>query len=166
MGLTAEVVARTEEDTLVLEIRGAALKDGARGDVAGLVIGRKGATLDALQYLAAKVLGRHGAPGVRVVVDAEGYRERRREALVALAKEMAAHVLRTGEIEETDLLPAHERRIVHLACADIQGVTTRSEGDGDVKRLLVLPAGPSGEIDGNRGPRGGGSDPDDNFGNR
>ena len=165
MGLVAEVVPQLDGDTLTLEIRGAALREGSQGggaaDVSGLVIGRKGATLDALQYLASKVLGRHGAPGLRVVVDAEGYRGRRREALVAMAQQMAQRVLRTGEVLETDPLPAHERRVVHLACAEIQGVTTRSEGEGDLKRLLVLP-GEGGEIDGNRGPRGpGGGGPGD-----
>ncbi|HEV8320437.1 MAG TPA: R3H domain-containing nucleic acid-binding protein [Myxococcota bacterium] len=135
MGLEAEVVARLEGDTITVEVRGVA------EEVAGLVIGRKGATLDALQYLAGKVLGRIGAPGIRVVVDAEGYRGRRAAALAVQARQMAQKVLETGEAASTEPLPAHERRIIHLTCAEIAGVTTRSEGDGDLKRLIVLPGG-------------------------
>ena len=100
------------------------------GDDLGLLIGRHGQTIDAIQYLANALAYRaHGDDRKEVVVDAAGYRERRRETLEALAMRSAERAVSTGEPVELEPMSSIERRIVHLRLQDEPGVSTRSEGD-------------------------------------
>ena len=110
------------------------------GDDLGLLIGRHGQTIDAIQYLANAIAYRHYGDGRKdVVVDAAGYRERRRETLEALAMRSAESVRATGEPVELEPMSSIERRIVHLRLEDEPGVTTQSEGEEPYRYLVVLP---------------------------
>ena len=117
------------------------LKGSLRGDDVGLFIGRRGQTIDAVQHLAQRIVFREGPSPVRVVVDADGYRQRRAESLQAEAKAAAEEALRTGRPVELEPMPAAERRIVHEYLRELDGVETHSEGDEPERRLVVSPLG-------------------------
>jgi spoIIIJ-associated protein len=106
----------------------------------GLLIGRHGQTIDAIQYLCNAILARGGA-GVSVVVDAAGYRARREATLGSLATSAAEQALRTGERVELEPMTAVERKIVHLTLQDFAGVETTSEGTEPNRFVVVFPAG-------------------------
>ena len=109
-------------------------------DVA-LLIGRHGQTIDALQYLLNAIAHRtYGDERKEVVVDAAGYRERRRATLESLALRVAAQVRDTGEAEELEPMTAVERKVVHLRLKDVEGVETTSEGTEPNRYVVVFPA--------------------------
>jgi spoIIIJ-associated protein len=108
------------------------------GDDLGLLIGRHGQTIDAIQYLANVVAWRaYGDDRKDVVIDAAGYRERRRATLESLALRSAERAKTTGEPVELDPMTSIERRIVHLCLQDLPGVSTRSEGDEPYRYVVV-----------------------------
>ncbi len=110
------------------------------GDDLGLLIGRHGQTIDAIQYLANVIAWReHGDDRKDVVVDAAGYRERRRETLETLAARTAERVKASGEPVELEPMSSIERRIVHLRLQDVVGVSTRSEGEEPYRYVVVDP---------------------------
>ena len=109
------------------------------GDDLGLFIGRRGQTIDAVQHLAQRIVFPEGPSPVRVVIDADGYRERRAEALRADADDAAEEALRSGEPVELDPMPPSERRIVHEYLRDRGDVETHSEGDEPDRYLVVSP---------------------------
>lgn len=109
------------------------------GDL-GLFIGRHGATIDAVQHLAQRVAQRAGALDVRVVVDAEGYRERRRNALERQADRAAHDAVRGARPVALDAMTASERKLVHEYLRDRDDVNTYSEGDEPDRHLVVAPA--------------------------
>lgn len=115
------------------------LTGSVEGDDLGLFIGRGGQTIDAVQHLAQRIVFRGGAPEVRVVIDADGYRKRREEALRSIAADAAEESLRSGEAIELDPMPASERRIVHEYLRERGGVQTHSEGDEPERYLVVEP---------------------------
>jgi spoIIIJ-associated protein len=115
------------------------LRGNLRGDDVGLFIGRRGQTIDAVQHLAQRIVFHEGPSGVRIVIDADGYRERRAEALRADADDAAEETLRTGQPVEMDPMPASERRVVHEHLRDRGDVETHSEGDEPERRLVVSP---------------------------
>jgi spoIIIJ-associated protein len=115
------------------------LRGNLRGDDVGLFIGRRGQTIDAVQHLAQRIVFHEGPSGVRIVIDADGYRERRAEALRADADDAAEETLRTGRPVEMDPMPASERRVVHEHLRDRGDVETHSEGDEPERRLVVSP---------------------------
>jgi len=109
-------------------------------DVA-LLIGRHGQTIDALQYLLNAIAHRaYGDERKEVVVDAAGYRERRRATLEALALRVAVQVRDSGEAEDLEPMTAVERKVVHLKLKDVEGVETTSEGTEPNRYVVVLPA--------------------------
>ena len=110
-----------------------------KGDDVGLFIGRHGQTIDAVQHLAQRIVFPEGPSSVRVVIDADGYRERRAEALQSDADDAVEETLRTGEPVEFDPMPPWERRIVHEHLRDRAGVETFSEGDEPARYLVVAP---------------------------
>ena len=110
-----------------------------KGDDVGLFIGRHGQTIDAVQHLAQRIVFPEGPSSVRVVIDADGYRERRAEALQADADDAVEETLRTGEPVEFDPMPPWERRIVHEHLRDRAGVETFSEGEEPGRYLVVAP---------------------------
>jgi spoIIIJ-associated protein len=109
------------------------------GDDVGLFIGRHGQTIDAVQHLAQRIVFRDGPSEIRVVIDADGYRERRAQALRAQAVDAADEALRSGHPVELEPMPASERRIVHEHLRDRGDVETHSEGDEPNRRLVVSP---------------------------
>ncbi len=132
MELDADVEVREEEDRIVLDID---------CDDVELLTGRKGQVIDALQHLVSKISFRERGPGrgKAIIVDADGYRERHVERLQALAARSAEKARKTGEIVELNPMSAHDRRVVHMALAEMEGVSTRSEGEGDERHILVVP---------------------------
>lgn len=138
MEIDAEIDILDEEDKIVLDIK---------CDDVERVIGRRGQVVDALQHLAGKVAYRDRAAGVRgkpIVVDAGGYRHKHIERLEQLAERMGAKAIRSQSVVELDPMNPHDRRIVHLALAEMEGVTTRSEGEGEDRRVLVVPVSSQG----------------------
>ncbi len=109
------------------------------GDDVGLFIGRRGQTIDAVQHLAQRIVFPEGPSEVRVVIDANGYRERRAEALRAEADDAADDAVSSGGPIELDPLPPFERRIVHEYLRDRGDVETHSEGDEPERYLVVTP---------------------------
>ncbi len=131
MNVSAEIETEIGEDQLVyMRLSGRRM---------GVVIGRRGQTLDAIQYLVNLVANKLPGPRARIVLDAEGYRDKRAETLRNLATRLAAKA--KSERRKTVLEPmnALERRIVHLALADDTEVETRSEGEEPYRRVVILP---------------------------
>ncbi len=126
----ATVTALTEEDRLTLRIE---------GGNAGILIGRKGQTLDAMQFLTDKIINRKSEARVRVKVDIEGYMETRKANLKHLAYKMADKAKKTGRPATINQMSAQDRRIVHLALKDDNTVRTQSMGDGYYRRLVIFP---------------------------
>ncbi|HTA14643.1 MAG TPA: R3H domain-containing nucleic acid-binding protein [Solirubrobacteraceae bacterium] len=116
------------------------LTGSVEGEDVGLFIGRHGQTIDAVQHLAQRIVFRGGSPDARVVIDADGYRERRADTLRSIAEEAAEESLGSGEAVELDPMPASERRIVHEYLRERGGVETHSEGEEPERYLVVEPA--------------------------
>jgi spoIIIJ-associated protein len=107
------------------------------GDDVGLFIGRHGQTIDAVQHLAQRIVFPEGPSDVRVVIDADGYRERREQLLQADADDAADEALRSGRSVELDPMPPSERRVIHEYLRDRDGVSTHSEGDEPDRYIVV-----------------------------
>ena len=138
--LLAEIVDGLDLDVEIeIEEAEGLLKGSLRGEDVGLFIGRRGQTIDAVQHLAQRIVFHDGPSDVRVVIDADGYREHRAEALRADADEAAEETLRTGQPVEMDPMPASERRVVHEHLRERGDVETHSEGDEPERRLVVSP---------------------------
>jgi spoIIIJ-associated protein len=133
--LGLEVGIEVQEDGEVLSGR-------VDGEDVGLFIGRHGQTIDAVQHLAQRIVFPDGPSDVRVVIDANGYRERRAEALRAEADEAAEDALRTGEPVQLDPLPPFERRVVHEYLRERGDVDTHSEGNEPERYLIITPQAP------------------------
>ena len=127
------------EAAIEVEEEGGMLSGRLRGDDVGLFIGRRGQTIDAVQHLAQRIVFPEGPTPVRVVIDANGYRERRADALRAEADDAADEALRLGEDIELDPLPPFERKIVHEYLRDRGDVETHSEGDEPERYLVISP---------------------------
>ena len=110
-------------------------------DTDGLLIGRRGETLDALQYITSLYLnkGHKESNYIRVSIDTEGYRARREDSLRKLARSKAIQVSRTGRAIEMEPMNPYERRILHSALQDFRGVTTHSEGEEPNRRVIITP---------------------------
>jgi spoIIIJ-associated protein len=108
-------------------------------DVAFL-IGKRGEALNSLQYLLNIILGKRLSNGVRLTLDGNDYRNQRETKLTNLALQIAREVKRRGEEAVLDALPAFERRIVHKALMDFEGITTYSEGEEPNRRVVIAPA--------------------------
>ncbi|MFH1350438.1 MAG: RNA-binding cell elongation regulator Jag/EloR [Pseudomonadota bacterium] len=109
------------------------------GDKSGLLIGRKGKTLDALQFIVNKIVNKAFEKKIRVIVDSENYRQRRRESLVQLALRMGDKAKRIRKPVTTNPLNPRERRIVHLALKEDGSLETRSRGEGPLKKVMIIP---------------------------
>lgn len=109
------------------------------GPDAGRIIGKKGQTLSALQFLTNRVVNRPSRARRHVIIDAEGYRERREDSLTQLAKKLGARAVDEGKIITFEPMPPQDRRIVHLALAKFPGVVTKSDGEGDARRVQIIP---------------------------
>ncbi|MDO9514582.1 MAG: RNA-binding cell elongation regulator Jag/EloR [Syntrophales bacterium] len=110
-----------------------------QGDGGGLLIGRGGQTLDAIQYLTNKVLNKNGNGGKRIVLDTENYREKRGENLTALAEKLGEKAKRTKKPVTVNPMNAHDRRLIHMALQDDKELTTRSRGEGTFRKIIIIP---------------------------
>ncbi|UCD83669.1 MAG: protein jag [Deltaproteobacteria bacterium] len=133
IGMEASVIVEETSEEILLTIK---------GDGSGLLIGKRGQTLDALQYLANKVAIRLTSgrwEEKRVIVDTEHYRERREESLRILAFRMAEKARNQGKPVMLESMNPRERRIIHLALSELEGVKTQSEGEDSERRLVIYP---------------------------
>jgi spoIIIJ-associated protein len=131
MGLDAELNASTSRDAAMVELSGPEL---------ALLIGRHGATLEALQEVTRAAVQRQVGGRAFVNLDVEGYRARRREILERRARSAAAKVRRSGKAQALEPMPAFERKVVHDALTRFNGVQTTSEGEEPNRRVVISPA--------------------------
>jgi spoIIIJ-associated protein len=131
LGVRCRVETREDESGIQVECAG--------GDP-GVLIGRYGQTIDAVQYIVNAIVARRGGERVEVTVDAAGYRVRRRATLEGLAVRSAERVLASGRSIELDPMTAVERKVVHLRLKDFAGVRTSSEGSEPNRYVVVSPA--------------------------
>ncbi|MDP6402673.1 MAG: RNA-binding cell elongation regulator Jag/EloR [SAR202 cluster bacterium] len=108
------------------------------GEDSGLLIGRRGETLRALQFLVKVIVGRRMQTKANLSVDVEGYQERRYQALRNLAQRVGQRVVSSGRSVTLEPMPPDERRIVHMTLAEYSGVTSESMGDGDSRQVVVM----------------------------
>jgi spoIIIJ-associated protein len=109
------------------------------GRDSGRIIGKKGQVLAALQFLANRVVNRPGMDRRYVTVDAEGYRSRRDSSLASMARRLGKQAITEGKIITFEPMNPRDRRVVHLALAKFEGVVTKSEGEGDQRRVQIIP---------------------------
>ena len=126
----ASVQAEATDGKIILDID---------GDKSGLLIGRKGKTLDALQFIVNKIVNKAMERRMNVVVDSENYRKRREESLTQLAHKIADKAKRIKKPVATNPLNPHDRRIIHLTLKEDDELDTKSRGDGLLKKVLVIP---------------------------
>jgi len=110
-----------------------------QGDGSGILIGKGGQTLDALQYIVNKAVSRESNEGERIILDTENYREKRRQSLIALAEKLSEKAKRMRKPVVVNPMNAHDRRIIHLALQNDSGVTTKSRGEGFLRKIVIVP---------------------------
>lgn len=126
------------------------------GEKLGIVIGRRGETLDSLQYLAILASNRHDEPYCRITVDCNGYRDKREETLKALAERTANKVLRQGRRVTLEPMNPYERRIIHSKVAEIEGVYSNSIGEEPYRKVVISASQPHRDNNRRNDRRGGG----------
>ena len=131
MTFACEVTATETSDTVILSIA---------GDDSGLLIGRRGQNLDALQYLLNKAVNKTDTERKMIVVDSEEYRKRREESLLGMAQRIRDKVKKTQKPLSLSHMNAHDRRIIHLALQEDEALITKSRGEGEYRKVIVLPA--------------------------
>lgn len=130
MGVEAEIQAREVQGLLRIEIR---------GEDAGLLIGKHGQTIESINFLVSRILGRQLGEHVQIEVDVEGYLERRCQALEQRALRLAEQVKLTGESVALEPMSSADRRTIHLALKRDTHVRTGSLGEGPLRRLVITP---------------------------
>jgi spoIIIJ-associated protein len=135
MGLQAQVSAhygeaRDDRRPIMVDIRGTDL---------GILIGRRGETLDAFQYIASLMVGKEVGQFIHLIVDVEGHRDRRQRQLQQLARRMAEQVIKTGRKLTLEPMTASERRVIHMELRDHPAVTTQSTGEEPHRKVTILP---------------------------
>lgn len=138
MRVRAQVAARVGDDLAEEEEKPSLILD-VTGDDLGILIGRRGETLRALQYMTRLMLSRRLERWEPVVVDVESYRVRRRRSLRQLAQRMAERVAFSRQQVVLEAMPANERRIIHIALRNHPQVTTKSIGEGERRRVTIVP---------------------------
>lgn len=128
----------TKEDvTIESKIDGEVLRINLSGPDMGIVIGKRGETLDALQHLTSLAVNRDKKSLLKVSLDAENYREKRNKALEELALKLADKAVRTGRNQTLEPMNAYERRIIHATLQDHESVTTYSVGQGVTRKVII-----------------------------
>ena len=130
MGLTLDITASFNAENVYIDING---KDS------GTIIGKRGQTLDAIQYLCSLVANKSSENYVRVVIDAEYYRAKRERTLEQLANRLADKVRKTGRSVRLEPMNPYERKVIHATLQNRNGVTTRSEGEEPYRRVIIEP---------------------------
>ncbi|MEM7436491.1 MAG: KH domain-containing protein [Myxococcota bacterium] len=131
MDLEVQIEIRSDAERIELD---------ATGPDSGRVIGKKGATLDALQFLINKMVNRFPDARRHVVVDSGDYRERHDDGLVSLAKRQAQRAVTEGKVVTLQPMNARDRRVIHMSLAKFEGVSTMSQGEGTRRRIQIIPA--------------------------
>ena len=126
----AEISVDSDEDRLIFNVN---------GGNAGILIGKRGQTLDAIQTIVNKVVNKHNQNRTRVMVDIEGYLATRKENLEKMALRLAEKSKKIGKPITLGPMNAYDRRIVHIALKDISNVQTRSRGEGPLRKLVIFP---------------------------
>lgn len=146
LGLTETDIAARDPETpgdgagLMSQVFDVTGLDEATSDELGLLIGRRGETLQAVQYLLNVIVSSRYEGDQIFAVDIERYRRRREQALIDLARRVASEVRATGDVITLEPMPPAERRIIHLTLQDEEGVSTASVGDGANRQVEVMPA--------------------------
>jgi spoIIIJ-associated protein len=130
MSLDSKVSGEKKGDDIVLNIE---------GSNTAILIGYKGRTLEALEYIVNKVVNKAAEKKVRVILDSENYRQRREESLQRLALKMGDQAKRTGKTVTMNAINPHDRRIIHLTLKGDPQVQTKSDGEGLLKRVYIIP---------------------------
>ena len=128
MVVDIKVTENKEENTMDIELA---------GEEMGVLIGKRGQTLDSLQYLVSLVVNKYSDDYIRVKIDTENYRERRKETLENLARNIAYKVKRTRKTVSLEPMNPYERRVIHSALQNDRYVTTHSEGEEPYRRVVV-----------------------------
>jgi len=131
MGIAAPVSVEETEESILLNIK---------GDGGGLIIGRRGQNLDAIQYIVNKAANRSSDGRKMIIIDTEAYRKRREESLVSLAGKLGEKVKKTKKAVTVSHMNAHDRRIIHMALQNDASLTTKSRGEGEYRKIVILPA--------------------------
>lgn len=135
MGIDAVInTSLSEENVLDIDIEDSAEESGM-----GVIIGKRGNTLDALQYLTTMVVNKNTSEHVRVKLDTENYRERRQKTLETLARSLARKVKKTGRKVVLEPMNPYERRIIHYTLQSDPGVETHSEGEEPYRKVVITP---------------------------
>jgi len=130
MDMPVEIIVKVNEDEKLIEV-------DLKGDDMGILIGKRGQTLDSLQYLTNLAVNKHSENYYKVKVDTEDYRKRRKDTLENLAKNIAYKVKRTKRAVELEPMNPFERRVIHSALQNDKYVTTHSEGDEPYRHVVV-----------------------------
>ena len=133
MGLEVTVTAELKDDIVEVNLE---------GDNMGVVIGKRGDTLDSIQYLTSLVVNQKSEDYIKVSIDTENYREKREEALCALSQRLAAKVARTGKKFALEPMNPYERRIIHSNLQNNEDVTTFSIGQEPYRKVVIAPKDP------------------------
>jgi spoIIIJ-associated protein len=144
LGFVTDIVREMElECTVVLRASAEESPDEINIEIegrdAGLAIGKKGQVLQALQFLTHRVVNRPGLDKRHVLVDAEGYRARRDDSLATMARRLGRQAVHDGKIITFEPMNPRDRRVVHMALAKFEGVITKSEGEGEDRRVQIIP---------------------------
>ena len=137
IGLTAEVEPAVDDGTMYLNVVAGESEDDEED--MGLLIGRHGQTLEAIQELTRVVVGHKTGLRCRLIVDVEDYKKRQRDRLASRGGEIARRVARTGREEALDPMNAYERKVVHDAVAGVPGVESSSRGEDPDRRVVIRP---------------------------
>ena len=129
----------TTDATISMEEHSNRIVFNVSGGNSAVLIGKRGQTLEAIQYLVEKIVNKNRKGRVVIHIDVEGYLEKRRISLQRLAVKMAEKVKSTGKPSALGQMNAHDRRIVHIALQDDNGVRTQSKGEGFLKKLVIFP---------------------------
>ena len=130
MDMAVEIIVKVNEEEKLIEV-------DLKGDDMGVLIGKRGQTLDSLQYLTNLAVNKHSENYYKVKVDTEDYRKRRKDTLENLAKNIAYKVKRTKRPVELEPMNPFERRVIHSALQNDRFVTTHSEGDEPYRHVVV-----------------------------
>lgn len=130
MNITVDITTKYDGDNLLIDLS---------GDNMGIVIGKRGDTLDSLQYLTSLVVNRGNEDYYKVTLDTENYREKRVESLKALSERLADKVAKTGKKYTLEPMNPYERRIIHFNLQNSETVTTYSVGDEPYRKVIIAP---------------------------
>ena len=139
MGIVASVTSQAEPVVDGEEGTTSSITFDIEGDDLGILIGRRGQTLSSLQYMVRLIVAHQTKVRSLIMIDVEGYKQRRYKALEALAGRLAEQVKVKGVPFTLEPMAAYERRIIHLTLADDPDVTTQSTGEGEARKVVILP---------------------------